>query len=53
MEIFAQPSGKKLDHISLLSGGERALTALAFMFAVYHTKPSPFCLMDEVDAPAR
>ena len=51
VEIFAQPSGKKLDHISLLSGGERALTALAFMFAVYHTKPSPFCLMDEVDAP--
>jgi chromosome segregation protein len=51
VEIFAQPSGKKLDHISLLSGGERALTALAFLFAVYYTKPSPFCLLDEVDAP--
>jgi chromosome segregation protein len=51
VEIFAQPSGKKLEHISLLSGGERALTAIAFIFAVYYTKPSPFCLLDEVDAP--
>ena len=51
VEILAQPTGKKLDHISLLSGGERALTALAFLFAVYYTKPSPFCLLDEVDAP--
>jgi chromosome segregation protein len=51
VEILAQPTGKKLEHISLLSGGERALTALAFLFAVYYTKPSPFCLLDEVDAP--
>ncbi len=51
IEILAQPSGKKLEHISLLSGGERALTAIAFLFAVYHTRPSPFCLLDEVDAP--
>ncbi|MFZ1947439.1 MAG: chromosome segregation protein SMC [bacterium] len=51
VEILAQPSGKKLEHIGLLSGGERALTALAFLFAVYYTKPSPFCLLDEVDAP--
>jgi chromosome segregation protein len=51
VDILAQPTGKKLEHISLLSGGERALTALAFLFAVYYTKPSPFCLLDEVDAP--
>jgi chromosome segregation protein len=51
VEILAQPTGKKLENIALLSGGERALTALAFLFAVYYTKPSPFCLLDEVDAP--
>jgi chromosome segregation protein len=51
VEILARPGGKKLEHISLLSGGERALTAIAFIFAVYHTRPSPFCLLDEVDAP--
>lgn len=51
IEILARPGGKKLEHISLLSGGERALTAIAFLFAVYHTRPSPFCLLDEVDAP--
>ena len=51
IDILAQPTGKKLEHISLLSGGERALTAIAFMFGVYYTKPSPFCLLDEVDAP--
>ena len=51
VEILARPGGKKLEHISLLSGGERALTAIAFLFAVYHTRPSPFCLLDEVDAP--
>lgn len=51
VEILAQPTGKKLEHIALLSGGERALTAIAFIFAVYYTKPSPFCLLDEVDAP--
>jgi chromosome segregation protein len=51
VDILAQPSGKKLEHITLLSGGERALTAIAFLFAVYYTRPSPFCLLDEVDAP--
>ncbi len=51
IDILAQPTGKKLEHISLLSGGERALTAIAFLFGVYYTKPSPFCLLDEVDAP--
>ena len=51
VDILARPSGKKLEQISLLSGGERALTAIAFLFAVYYTKPSPFCLLDEVDAP--
>jgi chromosome segregation protein len=51
VEILARPGGKKLEHITLLSGGERALTAIAFLFAVYHTRPSPFCLLDEVDAP--
>ena len=51
VDIFAQPSGKKLENIGLLSGGERALTAIAFLFAVYYTRPSPFCLLDEVDAP--
>lgn len=49
--ITARPKGKKLQDISLLSGGERALTALALLFALYMTKPSPFCIFDEVDAP--
>ncbi len=49
--ISAQPKGKKVDNVALLSGGERALTAIAFLFAVYLIKPSPFCLLDEVDAP--
>ncbi len=51
VEIVAQPPGKKLQNIMLLSGGEKALTATAFIFSVFLIKPSPFCLLDEVDAP--
>ena len=51
VRIVAQPRGKKVDHIRLLSGGERCLTALSLLFAVYLVKPSPFCLLDEADAP--
>jgi chromosome segregation protein len=49
--ITARPKGKRLQDISLLSGGERALTALSLLFALYKAKPSPFCIFDEVDAP--
>ncbi len=49
--IGARPKGKRIQDISLLSGGERALTALALLFALYKAKPSPFCIFDEVDAP--
>ena len=51
IEISARPRGKRTQRIHLLSGGERALTALALLFAIYLAKPSPFCIMDEVDAP--
>jgi len=49
--ITAQPTGKVIDTVSLLSGGERCLTALSLLFAVYLVKPSPFCMLDEADAP--
>jgi chromosome segregation protein len=50
LEVEARPSGKNVKKLSLLSGGERSLTALAFLFAVFRSRPSPFYVMDEVEA---
>ena len=50
IDILAQPPGKKMENIALLSGGEKTMTAVALLFATYQVRPSPFCLLDEIDA---
>ena len=51
VDIIAQPPGKRLKNLTMLSGGEKTLTVLALLFASFLTRPSPFCILDEVDAP--